>query len=143
MEDLRRARCGLEEKWDERAAELQSGHDELEYLTYMTAHDIQEPLRSIEGAVRLLMEDHKEKLTGEAKGLLERARDGVSVIQRLSHRLQTFAGVRRQGKPFELVDCSAVLKQVIGDLGVLKKEEKVEIAFDVMPQIFADPDQIG
>ena len=142
-EDLRRARDEWEEKVDERTADLRSAHAELEQLTYVASHDLQEPLRAIEGVLQLLTQQYKGKLGGEVERLMGRAVDGVTIIQRLSNRLLAYAGVSRHGKPFEPTDCSAVLTQVLEDLKDVIEEGKVVVTCDDLPEVGGDPDQLG
>ncbi len=141
-EALRQAHDELERRVGERTAALHGAHTELEQLTYVASHDLQEPLRAIEGFLRFLAQHYEGRLDAGANRLLGRAFDGVKIIQRLSKRLLAYAGVSTQGKPFETTDCSAILNRVIEGLEDVIKESGTVVSYGTLPQVVADSTQL-
>ena len=62
---LKEAKDQLEKRVEERTEELKKKNEELEMVTYFVSHDLQAPLRTIEGFSQMLIEDLGEQLKGE------------------------------------------------------------------------------
>jgi PAS domain S-box-containing protein len=60
----------LEQKVRERTQELELSNDELEAFSSSVAHDLRNPLRTIDGFAQILLEDYADVLDSEAKRLL-------------------------------------------------------------------------
>ncbi len=58
--------ASLEQRVDERTAELQAANQELDAFAYAVSHDLRAPLRAMNGFSQALSEDYGEQLHGEA-----------------------------------------------------------------------------
>ncbi len=113
---------------------LQSQNKELEQFTYITSHDLQEPLRSLISFSTLLEKEFKDKLGG-------RGYEYIKFISKSSERMKELVKVlmdySRIGIERELsqTDCNQLLKEVESDMQLLIKETNTEIIKDKLPQL--------
>lgn len=91
----------LEERVKERTARLQAVNTELETFTYSVSHDLKAPLRGIDGYSKLLLDDYKDVLTGEAAYFLETIRNSTLKMNQLIDDLLDYSRMERSQVKFE------------------------------------------
>jgi signal transduction histidine kinase len=115
---------------------------DFQQLAAMAAHELQEPVRMVERYTRILAEDYKGRLDGEADELLGFAHEGARRLQDLIDGLLAFSRLDGSGKPFQRVESTDLLERVLADLGPVIAESAARITHDPLPAIEADPGQI-
>jgi len=148
-EALRKAHDELEFRVQERTAELKQtltdlirSNADLEHFAYVASHDLQEPLRTVAGAVQMLEEKNKDKLDAESEQLIRYAVDYVHRMKVLITDLLTYSRLTTRGRPFEMVNVQEVLDQSLRNLNSLVIEQGAKITCDRMPTIRADATQL-
>jgi light-regulated signal transduction histidine kinase (bacteriophytochrome) len=121
---------------------LERSNAELEEFAYVASHDLQEPLRAIEGCAQLLRERYLDKLGSLGDKLITHTVEGVVRMQALIDDLLTFSRLETRGNLFEHTDCSAVLELVLSNLSAAVEKTKAVITHDAMPNILADETQL-
>jgi PAS domain S-box-containing protein len=137
--ELLRARQELEKT----VAELKRSNAELEQFAYVASHDLQEPLRMVASYTQLLAKRYKGKLDTDADEFIGYAVDGANRMQRLINDLLAYSRVTTQGHGFELVDCAALLEEVLDDLRLAIDESRAVVTHDVQLTVMADRVQLG
>jgi PAS domain S-box-containing protein len=125
------------------ARELERSNEELEHFAHIASHDLHEPLRMIASYVELLDERYRPLFDDNARKYMSYLREGAVRSQQLLDDLLRYARVGTQGKPFEWTDCNAVLDSVLVNLKVAVEESGVKISRGNLPQLMADPVQLG
>ncbi len=127
----------LERIVQERTAELQRSNDELKQFAKIASHDLQEPLRAVEGFANLLAETTSGKLDKDQADFLDFILDGTKRMQQLIRAVLIHSEVDKKTPELEVhtTNCAAVVDEVLRDLGSLIRE--TETTFDIgdMPEV--------
>lgn len=103
----------LEQRVNERTEQLKATNAELESFGYSVSHDLQSPLRSIEGFSVLLARRLNGRLNDEEQRLFDRIRVNVVRMHELINDLLALARVSKGKLELEDVDLSAMAQQVV------------------------------
>ncbi|HEX2182907.1 MAG TPA: CHASE domain-containing protein, partial [Rubrobacteraceae bacterium] len=111
---------------EETNRELEGANRELEAFSYSVSHDLRAPLRSIEGFSQILLEDHARGLDEEARGYLGRVRAASRRMSTLIDDLLDLSRVSRGPLRREVIDLSAIAREVAAELRKSRPEREVE-----------------
>jgi signal transduction histidine kinase len=140
---VREANTELERRVAERTADLARSNSELQQFAYVASHDLQEPLRMVASFTQLLAKRYKDKLDDDAREFIDFAVDGATRMQTLITDLLMYSRVGTQGKPLERTSCDKVLDKTLASLKFAIDENKATITRQPLPEIMADPIQLG
>jgi len=136
---LTQANADLERQVAARTAELEAANRDLEAFNYSVAHDLRSPLRSIDGFSAILLDEDADELSGSAREMLAKVREGV---ERMSLLIDDLLGLGQAGR-------AELHKQEVGLTGLvqrlaagLRSEEPsrlVDIDIRPLPAVNADP----
>jgi PAS domain S-box-containing protein len=130
-------------KLEEYSKNLERSNRELEQFAYVASHDLQEPLRMVISYVQLIERRYKGKLDENADLYIHYAVDGATRMQILINDLLAFSRVASRGKPLEPTDSGKVLEDVLKYLKMAIEEKHVHLNIGPMPEVMADPNQLG
>ena len=125
-----------------RAEELGRSNTELEQFAYVASHDLQEPLRTVFGAVSRLSKLHAGKLGPESEELLDFSLKGAQRMRELVQDLLTFSRVATQAVAPHPVDVNYVLRRTLELLAETLRQSKASIEAGPMPSVMADESQL-
>jgi signal transduction histidine kinase len=128
---------------DRHVEELACSNAELEQFAYVASHDLQEPLRAVAGCVQLFRQRYQGQLDSRADALIGHIVEGAVRMQALINDLLTYSRVDSRGLRFQLVDCSAVLRDVLANLEVTIKESGAVVTQGALPRVMADRLQLA
>jgi light-regulated signal transduction histidine kinase (bacteriophytochrome) len=126
----------------QRSQELMRSNAELEQLTYISSHDLQEPLRMVASYLQLLEQRYGGRLDSDAHEFIEFAVDGARRMQALIDDLLAFSRVGTRAQPLQPTDCMAVVETAIRSVRVAIKESGTRITYDPLPTVTGDATQL-
>lgn len=125
-------------------ANIQLNHKnkELEQYTYITSHDLQEPLNSISNFSDTLLKDYASSMNDEGKLLLQHI-NGSS--ERLKNMVKCLLDHSRLGKKVEshMVDFNELLQDVILGLDAKITQSGAKIAISKLPKVFVQAPKLA
>jgi len=125
------------------AAELKRSNSDLQQFAYAASHDLQEPLRTISGFVKLIEKRYKGKLDETANEFIKHTCDGVEGMRLLIKDLLVYSQVDTKERIFEPINCSVVLEKAIHSLRSAIEESGAEVTYDPLPTVMADASQMS
>ena len=137
-DEIQRLNSELEERVQERTAQLEMMVKELEAFTYSISDDMRGPLRAIDGFSRVLMEEYPDKMDTEGKRLLNIIRSNARSMSELIDGLLSFSHLGRQ--PLDQVDINMeeLAKGVFDEVQAANRERPVVLELQTIPPAFAD-----
>lgn len=120
------------------AARLEQANQELEAFSYSVSHDLRAPLRSLDGFSQVLLTRYADRLDGQGRHYLERIRAGAQRMGELINDLLNLSRVGRSEIRHELVDLSALARQIAAELQA--SEPQREAAFEIEDNLIVEGD---
>jgi two-component system CheB/CheR fusion protein len=107
--------------------ELESVNKDLTSFTYVSSHDLQEPLRKIRNFVSVLLREEQQNLSDEGKHYLGRTYNIALRMQTLIEDLLTYSRTKRADRKFETTDLNAIVEEVKMEMEDLINEKQAVI----------------
>jgi light-regulated signal transduction histidine kinase (bacteriophytochrome) len=121
----------LEKLVEARTAELEAANKELEAFSYSVSHDLQAPLRSIDGFAKILVEDFADKFDPAIMRNLEVISKNALKMRQLIEDLLEFSRLSRQPLDTKITDLTPIAYSVLADLK-RDQSENVPITLSVL-----------
>jgi signal transduction histidine kinase len=132
---LRQLNASLEERVQERTAQLQAINREMSSFSYSVSHDLRLPLRSINGYTHILREEHGPALSAEASALLDEVSRASRRMGELIDALLSLSRISRSEFHAVRVNLSALAEEIAARLRRSAPERNV--TFDIAPGLEA------
>jgi signal transduction histidine kinase len=134
---LRKSRDELEQRVEERTAELSAANRELEAFSYTVAHDLRGPLDSITGLAYLLA-GASAQLDPNSREMVQRLQDSTKNMSTLIDDLLNFARASTLPLKRDEVNLSSIALRIAGDLRSSEPTRSVDFMIADLPTVEAD-----
>jgi len=104
------------EEKEKRAAELIIANKELLAFTYISSHDLQEPLRKIQTFVTIILENEKMNLSENGQYSFSRMQLAAGRMQQLIDDLLAFSRIATTELKFEKTELNTIVEEVKAEL---------------------------
>ncbi len=111
--------------------ELEKANKDLTSFTYVSSHDLQEPLRKIQNFVTLLLLEEEKNLSETGKGYFLKMTQTAKRMQALIEDLLTYSRAKNGERIIETVDLNLLLSEVRIDFEEVIQQKKAIIEADL------------
>ncbi len=122
--------------------ELERSNQELEQFAYVASHDLQEPVRVINGFIQLLEKREGDHLDAKGREYMAFIIDAGDRMKALINDLLAYSRVGTQAQPPSAINLDRALERALANLQLLIKEENVHIEREPLPTVWAEAGQM-
>ncbi|EFK09505.1 CheR methyltransferase, SAM binding domain protein [delta proteobacterium NaphS2] len=151
-EELRKSRDELEQRVQERTAELakmneeqqnnmillEQNNRELEDFAHVASHDLQEPLRKIQTFADRLISINSETMNDKTRDYVQRMQRAAERMRDLLQDLLQYSLLTSAQEPFTRFSLKKPVEEAVTDLGVLCEEVQGRVEIGPLPDVFGD-----
>ena len=109
--------------------ELSAKNKELESFTYVSSHDLQEPLRKIQTLASRILDKEIDNLTDSGKDSFQRMQKSAERMQSLIQDLLAFSRLGTAERNFETIELSLLVEDVIDELSETISEKHAVVDY--------------
>jgi signal transduction histidine kinase len=130
-----RSRVRSQNELEQKVRELNQSNAELEQITFVTSHDLQEPLRKINTFSDRLESKHLDQLNDEGRRIVERISYASNRMRDLIEDLVNYTNLIKRDEIKSRVDLNHIIEVAIHNHLEEINQKNAKIAYDQLPTI--------
>ena len=138
-EEIGQAKKILEDKNDE----LEVANKDLMSFTYVSSHDLQEPLRKIQIFSSIILKEEEQNLSANGKMYFGKMQETARRMQILLEDLLAYSRTKNVNLDFEHTNLSALIGKVVADFEEMTERTKATITFSNLGEALVIPFQFS
>lgn len=115
--------------------QLQNKNDELEHMTYVASHDLQEPLRMVTSFLTQLDTKYKDQLDQRGKQYIHYAMNGAVKMREVMLEILAFSKIGMDNSQIELIHLNELVDEVLWMNRKLIQENNSQIIIEQLPDM--------
>jgi PAS domain S-box-containing protein len=135
-------RKAAEKELRQATGELERSNEELQQFVYAASHDLREPLRTISGFLKLLIDRYEPQLDNKARQYITHAVEGATRMSQFIQDLLEYSRLDRTGAALEPTEAGRALTEALANLGSLIQEAGASVIYEELPAVIGDPTQL-
>jgi two-component system, chemotaxis family, CheB/CheR fusion protein len=112
---------------EQKNRELESANKDLTSFTYISSHDLQEPLRKIQNFITIILLEEEKNLSKSGKQYFSRVREIARRMQKLIEDLLKYSRTKGADQLFEHANITLILEEVKKDFKETLHEKHAKI----------------
>jgi PAS domain S-box-containing protein len=132
----------LERRVQERTQDLIKSNEELEQFAKVASHDLQEPLRAVQGFVSLLEKRYKGRLDKDADEFIGFITDGTTRMQQLIQSVLLHSSIKHEDFLASSTEVNGVIDEVLTNLRASIIESNAEFEIEDLPVVAIERTQL-
>jgi ligand-binding sensor domain-containing protein/signal transduction histidine kinase len=129
----------LEQRVQERTAQLQAANKELEAFAFSVSHDLRAPLRAIDGFSEILAEDYAPALDDEGRKVIGVVRKEVTRMGQLIEDLLAFSRFNQAEMHSVEINMNALVLRVFEEITSSEQRKRIDFSITQLPTAVGDP----
>lgn len=115
---------------------------ELERLTHMAHHDLQEPLRTVASYLSLFSDTYGEQLDDRGQRWIRHAADATTRMRELLRAMLQWTRLGAPQLPRQPLESKPIVDQIVAELAPRIAQRQAEVVIGNLPDVVADPAQL-
>jgi PAS domain S-box-containing protein len=140
--ERKRSNEELERLVQERTEQLTQMNEELRQFAKIASHDLQEPLKTMQGFVHLLSDNLKGKLDRDSQEFLEYIEDGTRRMQNLISSVLIHSHIETDESEKFVTNCNQVIEEAVALLRKSIKDAEAHLEVDRLPDVAVEHSQM-
>lgn len=136
--EITRSNAELEHRVEKRTEELKALNGELEAFSYSVSHDLQAPLRHIDGFAQLLAGDESSVLSATGQRNVEMITKAATQMRTLIGDLLSFSKMTRQEMAVERVNTAEMVNSIIEEAKAEEPDRQITWEIQALPAVYGD-----
>ncbi|MEO8605880.1 MAG: PAS domain S-box protein [bacterium] len=138
--EVRRLNADLERRVQERTDQLSATNRELESFSYSVSHDLQAPLRHLQGFATILAQDHADDLGADGRRCIGRLQVATKRMDGLIAGILTLSKVSAAALRTVRIDLATVATDIFSELRISEPHRVARCVVQANLSVRGDPD---